>query len=460
VTENQTGLAKETARAMRELASTVTDAPPLRLTAPRDASAPRRSSPGRWTQWAVPLAAAVVVIALAVVLVVVRDLPGSRAPRPSGPTYPSAVAVPAYYVVPEQTCSVDCGPTRLAVGDTFTGTRLAALSPPLGSTFMAVSAAADDRTFVADTVRYSVVMASPEQATWYRITLSPGSSSPATVTRLPIPAGPAGAGVQAIALSASGRELAVTYHLGSLARGSAKPGTAVLRIYSMATGRLLHSWSTDWQNLFGNDPYTPGVQFNNQLSWVDGDHGIAFASTPPLENEAGGGAGLYYTALRVLNVAAGGSDLIADSRVVWPPWSMGTLHALVVCGWQPAPALAANGKTVMCVFAGVDTTGSGAARRATVTMTWQGIQTSDPDTARVLYQVRASTVGKQTGGVDMGLLWANASASTLIVAWTVDNADDAATQFGIVRDGRFTPLPPLPAQGSYRLFAESPGIAW
>ena len=37
---------------------------------------------------------------------------------------------------------------KLAVGDTFTGARLATLTPARGNWFAAVTAAADDRTFV------------------------------------------------------------------------------------------------------------------------------------------------------------------------------------------------------------------------------------------------------------------------------------------------------------------------
>ena len=42
--ENETGLAEETAQAMRELASTVTDAPPLKLS-PRPATRASRPRP-------------------------------------------------------------------------------------------------------------------------------------------------------------------------------------------------------------------------------------------------------------------------------------------------------------------------------------------------------------------------------------------------------------------------------
>ncbi len=97
--ENETGLAEETAQAMRELASTVTDAPPLKLS-PRPATrAFRASRPvGRrsWQLWGVPLAAGVAVIALAISLVVIKDLPNAPVVAPPGPATVSGV--PPYYV--------------------------------------------------------------------------------------------------------------------------------------------------------------------------------------------------------------------------------------------------------------------------------------------------------------------------------------------------------------------------
>jgi hypothetical protein len=456
VTENETGLAEETARAMRALAGTVTDAPPLRLTPRRDARAPRLSRPRRWTLWAVPLAAAVAVIALAVVLVVVRDLPNGRAPRPIAP---STGTVPRYYLEPEQTCSLNCGPTRLVVRDTFTGATLAAIPPPGGATFMAVSGGADDRTFVADTIGYSVDIASPEPATWYRITLSPGSSSPAKLTRLPIPAGPAGSGVESIALSASGLELAVTYHLGPATPGQPvrTPGTTVLRIYSTTTGRLLHSWSTGQQVLFGANPYTYGKQVNDQLQWVDGDRGVAFTSRPRLKNSNDGtDADYQYATVRVLNVASGGSDLIADSPLVWSTTTIGS-RTQAACDGDSAPWLTPQGKTVLCTDEANRKSGSGASSHDIYTFTWLVYETSAPKAARALYKASVITLPGLYGGPTARVLWASASASTLIIGWTVDDAMSADTHFGIVSHGEFIRLPTPP---TLEPFAASSDIAW
>lgn len=66
--------------------------------------------------------------------------------RPRSPPLarPSASGVPAYYAA--------MAATGLVIGDTITGARLATLPPPRGTSFVGVTAAADDRTFVVSTV--------------------------------------------------------------------------------------------------------------------------------------------------------------------------------------------------------------------------------------------------------------------------------------------------------------------
>jgi len=71
-------LTSETAAAMRELASIVTDAPPLRLAPHRGTAPSRRRVRRRWAAWITPLAAAAAVIMLAITLrrcEVIRTVP-------------------------------------------------------------------------------------------------------------------------------------------------------------------------------------------------------------------------------------------------------------------------------------------------------------------------------------------------------------------------------------------------
>jgi hypothetical protein len=100
VLENETDLIEETAAAMRELARTVTHAPPLRL-APRPDERALRQAPRRWRLWAAPLTAMAAVIVLAISLVTIRDISNGRVTPPTRP-------VPA----------ADPGPTSASPGPT------------------------------------------------------------------------------------------------------------------------------------------------------------------------------------------------------------------------------------------------------------------------------------------------------------------------------------------------------
>ncbi len=122
--EDETGLAEETAQAMRELASTVTEAPPLRL-APRRGRATRPARQRSWQLWAVPLTTAVAVVALAIALVTIKDLSTTPATHPVAHPAHRATA-PTYYVATTTTCGPEqehCPTPRLVVGDTFTGAK-------------------------------------------------------------------------------------------------------------------------------------------------------------------------------------------------------------------------------------------------------------------------------------------------------------------------------------------------
>jgi hypothetical protein len=445
--EDETGLAAETGRAMRELARTVTDAPPLRLAPVRAARAAGPAGRRRWTLWAVPLTAAVAVIALAVALVTIKDLPNGRVVPPIAPASSSAAGVPAYYAAPEILCRT-CESTRLVVGDTFTGAKLATFSPPRGTVFEAVSAAADDRTFVADTVGYPS-SAAGQRVTWYLLKITPGAQEPARLTRLRIPNTPSSSLVGAIALSPSGSELAVTYRLRR-----ATPPTAELRIYSVATGKLLNSWSITTGNAvlsaFDFEPYTAS---NNLLSWVDGGRAVSFPSVTYALTPAPTRFPVD-VAVRAVNVSARGGELIRDSRVVWSAQFSET-NASCADGYN-MPLLAADGKTVVCaegdnLSAGVDPSG----KREAFPLAWLAYQTSQPTAARTLYATTAYTTGTYPGCLT-SVQWADPAGTTLIVAWSAKSTRSSSVRFGVISHGRFTPLPTPPGI----TVASPPDIAW
>jgi hypothetical protein len=456
--EDDTVLLEKTARAMREFAGTVTDAPPLRLEPGRAARAPRFAQPRRWTRWAVPLAAGVGVIALAIALVTVRDLSSQHANHPAGPDYPATAKPPTYYVAQENVCETkQCPPIRLVVGNTYTGAKLATLTPPPGTTFGTVSGAADDRTFVTDTVGFPVSLtAKTQHVTWYLITIRPGSPAPARLTRLPVPATPATANLESVSLSPSGRELAVLYHLGSQ---TTLGGTTVVRIYSVTTGRLLHSWSTAQKVLFSTYAFTLYSQSNTLLSWVDGNGAVTFMTTPyTLERDSNNEYTPGTTTVRVLDLAASGHDLLADSRVVWtvPTWHSGSPDTKASCGQETtAPSLVANGKTVVCI--GLSDTQIGSGKKAPILwrLTWLSYETSAPTVGHVHYLVTSRNAATESGP-NGNVLWTDQSGSTLLIAWAPYGPVNPVTHFGVVSHGKFIPLPTPPSD----LLDVGPAIAW
>jgi hypothetical protein len=470
--------------ATRAQAAALREVRPLRL--------PPAASPGlgpasrarRSRAWIAPITAAAAVIALAVSLVSIRDIPNGRVVPPAGPV-PAVAGVPRYYVTlysppqpataspsPAAPCAasksgqpVACasaGTTDLLVGDTFTGARLAVVTPPAGSFFSGVAAAADDRTFVVDATAMTLTGA----RTWYLLRIASGTSSPARLTRLAIP--PL-TGIDAIALSGSGRELAVALGLGN--------GSSEVRVYSVGTGRLLRLWSTKDPQALGINGYF--AEQSRALAWIDGDHAVAFAAswleeptglikaaqalarekglttverakkTAALEKRYGGPTS--HMTWRRLDIAAAGGDLMADSTVIWS-WASALkvpdLHSFT-CQYGGIQLISADGKTVVCASVTLQqgTPGKAASWR----VAWLAF--SVPTGAvRTLYQL---TVGAPQQPSPYGL-WTGTSGRTLIVEWVPFSASSQAPprHVGVISHGTFWQLPSPPDDGG------APSVTW
>ena len=454
----------ETAAAMRDLARTVTGAPPLRLTAEATGLSPawRRRPPGRrfrWS-WGAPLLAAVAVVALAVSLVTVRNLPSrqiatlaSTAPQATAPV-PAADGVPGYYVALHPSAGRSGAPNGLIVGDTVTGKTVAVIAPPAGSSIVSVSGAADDRTFA--------VAAAPTAGGpgldigFYLLTITPGSSPAARLAQLPMEPQP---GVIATALSASGKELAVATANRAVTGG---PVIRTLDIYSLATGRPLRSWSTTDTTAIVSD-VMPGVQlgaYTDQypaLSWIDGDRAVAF---PVLSRAAlPVNAGLYSLEVRSVNATAADGDLMADSRVIA---NLSRDHdAAALCG-TVFPLVSGNGTTFFCFRPGAT---DGHTNPTTVRwpLDWRPNQTNLADSAAWRFFPYIKTIGVPAGSaVYPATVWSSSTGATLIIEWTVVPPGSGGTYVRLgeltlgLNEWTFTPLP-APA-----IFATGglPGIAW
>jgi hypothetical protein len=410
--------------ATRAQAEMMREVRPLSVPSAPDAASrrPRRSLRAhRWRAWLAPAAAALCVLAVGVSLALVKNTPND-----GGITRPTQAAgsVPRYYAaLSQQPETKDPPMENVVIGDTFTGKTLATISPPAGANFIGVSGAADDRTFVVDTAKIR-----GDDFTWYLLRITPGTVPGYGLTRLPMP-GMSSFAVEGMSLSGSGSKLAVV--LMPLHNGSVViPGTPLaLRIYSVATGRLLRTWPT------GNGDFSSsgggGIPGNwAQPSWVDNDTALAFPDA---------------SATRLLNVTAPGGSLIPDSQVVCPSvakFPVGCVNVNDVVSTQ----LSSDGKTVVCA------TVTGTDIR---TLRWLAYSVSGPGKPRVLYQV---TVPGAANSTMLTILWVSPSGNTLIIDWAAtptNTITPADSHVGVIRDGKFTRLPSLP---SY--LEGQPMVAW
>ena len=320
--------------------------------------------PRRWVLWAAPVTAAVAVVAIALSLALARPAPnapsaspahplapaaGSAAPaagsaasaappvvpgpRPTAPSPAAAAsaAVPGYYVAPGQSGG---HASTLVVRSTFTGAVAATVRAPAHYAFTGVGGSPDDRTFVV--LEQPTGIPLPSSSTeWFLLRIAPGTSHPASLTRLSLPVTPY---PQGFALSPDGRDLAMA---------AVWPGTAQdLRLYSVASGKLLRTWSSSARaGLIGAYP-SPG----ESLTWLDGGTKLAFVYGGSVTSSAKFN---WTGAIRVLDVTAPGTSLTADSTTrltLGPAFSPeGPLFSCdVLYGWT----ISDNAQTVTC--AGVD----------------------------------------------------------------------------------------------------------
>ena len=455
---DETTLANNTAAAMRELADTVTGAPPLRLT-PRLALAP---SPHRhWFPWLTPLAAAAVMIMLAITLVTLRNMPNGPVVPAARPTAASD-AVPTYYAELVQEPGGENNPDQIQVRETLTGHLVATVKPPPGATFAGVTGAADDRTFVVDTQPGAIQSLHPADQsvlprTWYLLRLSPGSARPATLTRLPIPPSPLGTGVDAIALSPDGTRLAVAFQTpgrGMTPGGEPAPnGTVTLRVYSLRTGAMLRAWSAPPRpDLYIFPPADGQSDSNLSLAWVDDGTTLAFGEfklKPGLSND---GAlpppqDLTWEAILELPYSApSGATLLSAHVVLTFPGETADKPTSLQCGEAATSDLVftADGQLI-CGGTGLSRdpgeVGNGNCAPGTPWYLFGLLEYPASGSARVLWQWAANC-----GGFPAVLpMWTSPSGSAqLVLLSTQNSATDQRLAFGIFRNGEFTALP-IPA---------------
>jgi hypothetical protein len=372
--------------------------------------------------------------ATAVALTVSLALVANGADASTGVTarHVATAQVPRYYMAlpgADNFANVPGAPTAV-LADTFTGRKLLTVRPSGKDKFVTVSAAADDRTFVLGAAPGLEPPAVPSATTWYLVRVRPGRVFTATVRKLRVPAPPPGGPADTTALSPDGRELAV---LGTQPV-SAESYDEFLRVYSVATGRLLHAWSGPLDVAW--DAYTT-------LAWTDGGRQLAIGYTW----FANGG---QYLGVRTLAVNGRGHDLIAASRLVWSVKDYLNVPKTypLTCAVDIQVTVTASG-TVVCaaasVFRAVKQTFGGPACPAIPAWNSAGFleySGVSGKLARTVYRTDSSCV---PGG--SGVLWASASGRTLIGYIQYGEPPLTTTsvlRFGIFAGGRFTPLPAPP----------------
>jgi hypothetical protein len=398
--------------------------PPLRL--PESAArqrAARRTRPG----WVTPLAAAAAIVILAVASATAGSWLARSVPAHSGNSGGSGTAVagmteshslagvPPYYVAVKNS-------SQAQVRATATGATLATIKTSVP--FVGVTGAADDRTFVLDAQRQvmgpTVLWPDPPKFYLLRLNASGGEKS---LTRLALAALPKGTAVTGLALSPDGSKLAVEVDT----QINENPGLLEIRVYTLATGAY-RTWftngSTDPEDSGG---FTgSGVDGAATISWGADGTTLAF----DWQNQAN------ETGVRLLDTAASGHNLIADSRlaVVEDPGNGKNPRRPVppdyVSQCVTDSIMSADGSSIVC---GYDTTMESAHGPAISTSGFIRYSTKSGKPTLV-YGV--SQIHGQVGG-DVSTWWTNATGTTLIGTVTTRGA----LRVGVISGQTFTLLP-------------------
>jgi hypothetical protein len=395
--------------AARAAADTVTpdSVPPLELPATRSRRLGRRRRPARsaWTPWAprlAPVAAALAVVAIVITVVTVSpalhqggpDPATGTAARPAVPAGPSASSyvrsgqVPPYYVA--------ITATGAAVRLTASGATVAAIKPAQpGGSVIAVTAAADDRTFVL--AEESQVL----KVSFYQYRLGT-SGRPGAPARLPVSVAESKT-LTGLALSPDGTMLAL-----GLAPGG---GVQQVKLYPVQGGPA-RTWSATGGT-------TGGDLSTISLSWTADQRTLAFDwRADSLQS------------VRLLDTSrAGGSLLAASQLAVRVANAAGPGQTLYDC--PAGMIITPDGSAVVCPS---DTIIKIAPDRGETYST--GFPVFSTATGRVIRIVGHSSQDQHVDPAVESVLWSDASGRVLI--GVVSSA--GRHWVGVISGNKFTPL--------------------
>ncbi|HEY2125548.1 MAG TPA: hypothetical protein VGH77_00020 [Streptosporangiaceae bacterium] len=462
-----TMLEEQVRRAMRETAAEISplNVPPLRLPggSERGTTGPGRLPRGRlaarWPGWLTPLAAAAAVAAVLAATLTLTGGPG----RPGHRTRLDALlaSAPRYYIVLTNTGPSRGWPRQAEVRATSTGRIVATLTAPRpDNAFIMVAAASGVGRYVLAAQRMALehratvgipvpggpaaqrrgsvavqVPAGPIR--FYRLLLS-SSGQVSALSPLPVPALPAGAVLDGLALTPDGRQLAVATRAGG-----PRPGPEI-QVDTLATGaQRVWTWP-------GAQPVIESLGgTGSALSWAADDRTLAFSRLID---------GRYN--VRLLDTTAPGSSLAASRPALSLNWSgrgRRFSHGRAVNNTDTFGALLTPDGSKIVV--------------ATLT------QSMHPLTSEFAFTEFSARTGKVVAVLgrwwfirrwpqqEQAVLWTNADGSTLLVlahrpGVTLSPASPSAggvfpVAFGVLHGNRFTPVP-----GAHRLGRLSIFPAW
>jgi hypothetical protein len=323
--------------------------------------------------------------------------------------------VPPYYLAIHG--DPNFNPSYAVVQATVNGKTLATINPPTADgAIVAVTAAADDRTFVLSVQHRAPLGINQafEARTFYMVRLS-SSGRPGPLTKLPMSV-PTGESVAGLALSPSGRKLAIAVKPDNVKKD---PNLQEIRVYTLGTGAV-RTWKGD--GYIGSDPGDA-----KSVSWTADERTLAF----DWSSASSGG-------VRLLNVGSRGGSLLADSR----PQAFALVpRAEQAGGPSPYPPpceddliITPDGSSVVCgAIQAIEHISNGTDHGRDAVTEFREYSTATGKIVRIF----GHWIFPKAGVLVVNVLWSNSSGSVLIGAIpTTGNG-----RVGVISGNTFTPLP-------------------
>jgi hypothetical protein len=352
----------------------------------------------------------------------------SASPSPSPLPQAAPVKLPRYYMAVVPGSPSLSSPDDALVLDSGTGTKLATVRPPKPFvTFISVTGAADDRTFVL-TAQSAIASNPGTQIGFYEARFSP-SDNKLTLSPLTLRGLPGGMDLAGAALSPDGSQLAVASQSGGI--GLQAPGSvAQVAVYSVP-GDAVRVWRADgnFANT-GADLLTWGGSGTLAINWGGADRQTG---SPPVTSSSG---------LWLLNTRSAGGALFQHSR---QPFCSAQGYTSSYAGYltpdgmtviSPVSSVVPVGQRPSCPGPVISTPSAGSSA-----MPGPGLEEFSAATGKALRVVPSDPSRAVVGNI----WWSNASGSRLVV--NASASPGGPDDFGVLSGGRFTPIPGAPSMG-------------